>query len=297
MGQFVTLIKIKTKHSYYFSTAGKFNISSTASSSILLYKRGIVIRPATDGCELLITDDYPGFAEGDELDLILQIRDENFMYITQLDHYSPQSFYRLTLPEDSREIDVVSALVSTNEPKGGNVFCNIRIKLTENMLEKAKHGTPLEYLFLFREAAYRWEYLFFPRCEENEGTKTFLLEDTLRQIFFTLSEKPENTSFGRKAWRFVSTSSIACKENQPYNLQLSEVLTTDLSELLSKALSRDIQPKDLPMLSPEVLQEVLPKILADKSLKKRIVSRYLPCPQPGRFVTKEQGYIRQICYV
>lgn len=297
MGQFVTLIKIKVEHPYYFSMAEKFNLLPTRDSSILLHKRGIFLRSTTDGCELLIADDCPGFDDGDELDLGLQIRDGNFMHITQLGHYSPQSFYRLTLSEDSREIDVVSALVSTHEQKGGYAFCNISIKLTDNMLEKAKYRRPQEYLLRFREVAYHWEYLFLLRSEETDESKTFLLEDTKGQIFFTLSRKPEDTYFGRKAWRFVSTSPIACKENQQCNLQLSEVLTAELSGLLSEALSRNIQPDSFSMLSPEVLNEVLPKILADRSLRKRIVSRFLRCPQPGRFTSEQQDCIQEISYV
>lgn len=297
MGQFAAFINIKIAHAYYNSIMGKFCFLPTAKTEKLMRSRNILFRPTGDGCQWLVADNCAGFLDNEELEVILQIQDTDFMLITQLKDYHPQSFYRLILSDNSGEIDIASALVPTEEQKRESHFCHISIKLTNNMLKEAKTRRPQEYLLRFREAAYRWEYLFLPRNEGIDESKTFLLEDTKGEILFTLPEKQENTPFGGIAWRIVSISPIFCREHPDCNLQLSEVLTAELSMLLSEALSRDIQPKDFSKLPPEVLFKLLPKIQAEKSLRKRTVSRFLPSPQPGRYGTELRDYIRHICYL
>lgn len=297
MERFVTFIDIRVVHGYYSDMPGCFLFRPMAETERLMRNRGVLIRHTQKGCQFLIEDGCAGFLSGDELELALQIQDNNFALVTQLDDYRPQAFYRLDLSEDSQEIDVISALVPTKEQKKISYFCHITIKLTDKMLEEAKAGIPLEYLLGFRKAAYWWEYLFVPRPGNIDESKTFLLEDLKGKVFFTLPEKHTNPSFGGMVWRFFSTSPIVCRKYQDCDLQLSEVLTEELSKQLSNAFSRDIQPKDFFSLPLKELSGLLPKILADKSLKKRIVSRFISCPQPGKFQTKQRGCIREICYI
>lgn len=297
MGRFVTFIDIMVTHGYYNDMSDYFQFRPTAETERLMRNRGVLIRHTKRGCQFLIEDDRAGFLSGDELELTLQMQDHNFVFVTQLDDYRPQTFYRLALPEDSQEIDVVSALVSTEEQKESSHFCHITIKLTGKMLEEAKAGMPQEYLLGFCVAAYRWEYMFVPRCGSIDGSKTFLLEDLKGKFLFTLPEKHTNSSLGGMMWRIFSTSPIVCRKFQNCDLQLSEVLTEELSKLLSNAFFRDVQPEEFFRLPPKVLSEILPKILADRSLKKRIVSRFIPYPQPGKFRTDQRGCIREICYI
>lgn len=297
MGQFIVFINIKTVHPYYANMTGNLRFLPTIKTEQLMRSREILFRQTRDGCQWLLSNDCAGFLKGDEFELVLLMQDTNFIRITQLEDYRPQSFYQLALPENSREIDVASALVPTKEPKRESHFCHISIKLTDNMLKEAKSGRPPEYLLRFREAAYRWEFLLVPRQESTDESKTFLLEDTNGQILFTLPEKEANISFSKIAWRIVSVSPVVCREHPDCNLRLSEVQTAELSKRLSEVLSKDIQPEDFSKLPPEILSGVLPGILADRSLKKRTVSRFLPFPEPGKYNTDQQDCIRQICYV
>lgn len=297
MGRFITFIDIKVVHGYYGGMSGCFRFRPTAKTERLMRSREVPVRYTSSGCQFLIEDGCAGFLSGDELELTLQMQDNDFALVTQLDDYRPQTFYRLDLPEDSREIDVVSALVPTEGQKEISHFCYITIKLADKMLEKAKAGMPQEYLLRFREAAYRWEFLLVPRRESMDESKTFLLEDIQGKFFFTLPEKYMNPSFGGMMWRIFSTSPIVCRKYQDCDLQLSEVLTKEFSKLLSDAFSRDIQPEEFFSLPPESLPGVLPKILVDRSLKKRIVSRFISCPQPGKFQTNQRDCIREICYI
>lgn len=69
-----------------------------------MHSREILFRQTGDGCQWLLSNDCAGFLKGDELELVLLMQDTNFIRITQLEDYRPQSFYRLALPENSREI-------------------------------------------------------------------------------------------------------------------------------------------------------------------------------------------------
>ena len=297
MGRFIIFIDIKVVHGYYNDTPGSFRFRLTDETERLIRSRKVLFVHTANRCQFMLENDCAGFLRGDKLELTLQSQDDNFMRLTQLNGYRPQTFYRLALSDDSQEIDIASAIVATEEQRGESHFCHITIQLTDKMLEDAKAGKPQEYLLRFREVAYRWEYLFVPRYKSMDESKTLCLEDTQGKYFFTLPEKYTDPSLGGTMWRIFSTSPIVCRKYRDYNLQLSEVQTTELSGLLSEALSRDIQPEEFSKLPPEVLSEVLPKILADKSLKKRIISRFISCPGPGIFLTDQQDCIREICYI
>lgn len=298
MGQFIIFIDIKVVHGYYDDLSSSFLFRPTVETERLMRSREVLIRRTGNGCQFMIQDDSAGFLSGDELEFALQPQDPSFILFTQLEGYHPQAFHRLVLPEDSQEVDVASAIIVTEEQKRESHFCHITIKPTDKLLKKAKAGIPQEYLLRFREAAYRWEYLFIPRYESMDESKTFLLVDTQRKLFFTLPEKYTDPAYGGMMWRFFSTSPIiVCQRYRDCDLQLSEVQTAELSSLLSEALSRDIQPEEFSKLPPEVLSGVLPKILTGRLLKKRTVKRFIPCPQPWKYRTDQPDCIREICYI
>lgn len=202
MGQFIIFIDIKVVHGYYDDLSSSFLFRPTAETERLMRSREVLIRRTGNGCQFMIQDDSAGFLSGDELEFALQPQDPSFILFTQLEGYHPQAFHRLVLPEDSQEVDVASAIIVTEEQKRESHFCHITIKPTDKLLKKAKAGIPQEYLLRFREAAYRWEYLFIPRYESMDESKTFLLVDTQRKLFFTLPEKYTDPAYGGMMWRF-----------------------------------------------------------------------------------------------
>lgn len=298
MAGFITFIEIKAVHSYYDGKPTSFRFRPTGETERLMHNRGVLFIHTANCCQFMLKSDSAGFLSGDKLELTLKEEDNNFMYFTQLNDYRPQTFYRLALSDDSQDINIASAIVATEEKGGESHFCNITIQLTDKMLEDAKAGKSREYLLRFREKAYRWEYVFKPSCMSLDESKTLCLEDTQGKFFFTLSEKYTDPSLSiGTMWRIFSASPIVCRIYRNYHLQLSQVQTAELCKLLSEILSRNIQPEDFSKLPPEVLSDILPKILADKSLKKRIISRFISCPWPGKYPTDEKDCIREICYI
>lgn len=304
MGQFVELISIRMEHGYYKDMTNKFGIVPTAETEVLMHNRGILFRQTGDGCQWLVANGCSGFLPDDRLECVLRVQDADFMYVTQLGDYRPQSFYRLNLSDESRTTDIVSSLVPVDAPSmGGSCFCSISIGLTHDMLEEAKRGKSLEYRLGFREAAYRWEYLFVRRNGENDPLNTLLLEDTKGNILFSLPKKLSATPYSDTVWQMVSVSPIVCRQHPDCNLLLSEVPATELCKLLAEKLKdkrlpfgeleKDIQAGDFSRLPVDVLSEVY----ADKSLKRRTLSRFIPCPQPGRFKAEQQDWARQVCYI
>lgn len=305
MGQFVKFIGIKMEHGYYKDVAGKFYIVPTAKTEKLMRSRGILFRPTNDGCQWLITDDCSGFMPDDRLECILRVQDADFMYVTQLGDYQPQSFYRLSLSDESQVTDVVSFLVPADAPSmlGGPCLCSISIGLTNGMLEEVKRGKSLEYRLVFREAAYRWEYLFVRRNRDANESKVLLLEDTKGKIIFSLPKMLANTPYGEIVWQIVSTSPVVCRQHLDCNLLLTEVAAEELvekltgklksQERLTPELEKDIQSGEFSRLPAEAVLEAV----SDKSLKRKTLSRFLPCPQPGKYKVEEQDCIRQVCYI
>lgn len=314
MTQFVKLIGITMEHGYYKNVTGKFRIVPTAKTKTLMRNRGVLFRQTCDGCQWLIADDFSGFLPDDQLECVLQVMDANFMYVTQLEGYQPQSFYRLILSDESLPIDVVSALVPADASMGGPCFCRISIGLTPEMQKEAKDGKPLEYRLVFNEVSYCWEYLFVRLNADTNESKILLLEDTKGNILFSLSKKLPSTPYGDMAWQIVSTSSMPCRQNPDYNLLLSEIPVAEffkelkdklrekpeLKEWLAEEIEKDMQAEDFSTLSMKIRSEVI----TDKLQKKRTVSRFLPYPQPGRFKVEPEASkekipdkIRQICYI
>lgn len=138
MGQFIIFIDIKVVHGYYNDTPGSFRFRLTDETERLIRSRKVLFVHTANRCQFMLENDCAGFLRGDKLELTLQSQDDNFMRLTQLNGYRPQTFYRLALSDDSQEIDIASAIVATEEQRGEAHFCHITIQLTDKMLEDAK---------------------------------------------------------------------------------------------------------------------------------------------------------------
>lgn len=260
MGQFITLMNLKIAHSYYRQPiAGHFALSPTEETRQLMYNRSVSFARQADGWTWMVEEDCAGFMEEDVLELSLQALDTKFVLITRLEGYQPQNFYRLMLGSE-REVDVASAWEVTDERKWKSELCRICIKLTPEMLEEARGKQPRVYTLRFGVMAYRWEYLFVVRNEHQERLQRLALEEAKGRVAFGEAERLEEEAGGEMRWRILSTEPVEMRERQEYILTLSE-------------------------------------LLSDNPLKKRIVSRFIPCPQPGKYHTDEAGIIRQICYL
>ncbi len=260
MEQYKTFINIRIEHSYYSTpVAGHFILAPTSATRMLMKRRGLLFVEDSGGWSWSVRADSSGFDTGDLLELTVQAVDKNFLQITQLDGYHPQQFYQLKL-ENKKLIDVATSLTVTEEKKQSAEFCRLTIKPTAALLKKAQKGEPASYTLRFYSSSFRWEYLFVIRNGQADRIPNLLLEEFQQRIEFDKAERLNNSPFGINVWQIFSKSSVNALERSDYQLILSSVIQ-------------------------------------DNPLKKRIVSRYIPCPQPGKYLSDDPGTIRQICFI
>lgn len=257
MERFITLVSLKIEHDYYQSSIA----------------RHVSLTPLAETERLMHRRGVRFFRDNGSWKWIIQddcagFGDEDVLEFSL--HMANINFLRITKLNDYRpqnfhrlilgsekKINAASALKATEEKKWQPELCRISMKLTDESLKKAKDGEPIEYTLKFEAMAYRWEYLFVIR---NESLKNLLLEETKDRITFNKLERLKNNPFGENVWGTISTAPVIAQEYPEYVLILSE-------------------------------------LLSNNPLKKQTVSRFLPCPQPGRYQTDQQNAIRQICYL
>lgn len=260
MEQFITFIRVQLEHPYYTTPVNKhINLTPTLETEKLMHRRGLLFIESVGGWEWLLRKDCPGFEAEDVLELSMQTFDADFFRVTKLEEYHPQTFYQLKLDATER-INVATSLEATDEKKWGAEFCRIRVKPTRNQLQRAQKDTPMSYVIGFQPLAFRWEYLFIIRDNKTENLGNLLLEETKNRIIFEKAERLENSPFGNNVWRTVSTVPVSALEFPDYKMILSTVIQ-------------------------------------ENPLKKRTVSRFIECPQPGKYISDDPDIIRKVCYL
>lgn len=260
MEQFTTFVNINVAHAYYTTPVRRhIQLSPTLETERLMKRRGILFLENEDGWNWLASKDCPGFEPDDVLELSMQTFDADFFRVTRLEEHRPHTFYELVL-ENEKNVEVAVALAATNEKKWAAEFCRIRLRPTAELLEEARKDTPMRYSLRFQSMAFRWEYLFVLRNNDTENLRNLLLEETKNRIIFEKAERLSGSSFGTNVWRTVSTVPVSAQECPDYQLVLSTVLQ-------------------------------------ENPLKKRTVSRFIQCPQPGRYISDDPEMIRKVCYI
>lgn len=260
MEQFVTLASIQVEHSYYNTPVGKhLKLTPTSETKKLMKRRGIWFMENAEGWSWLVRKDCPGFEAGDLLELSMQIFDTNFLRVTSFNDYQPQCFYQLVL-ENKKNIDAASSLAVTEEKKWMQELCRIRLTPTTALLKKTQKDNPMRYTIRFRPLAYQWEYLFVIRDCAAENINNLLLEEIKNKIIFHKAERLAHSPFGTHVWRTVSTVPVSVLERPDYSLLLSTVVQ-------------------------------------EYPLKKRTVSKFIDCPQPGKYISDNPAMLRNVCYI
>lgn len=260
MEHFIPFVSLCVEHNYYTPPVNRhFSLTPTAETEVLMRRRGLLFIETPQGWAWLLRRDSAGFGADDVLELSVHILDTDFFRVTRLENYHPQIFYQLKLG-NARSVDAASALRATNKKKWGGEFCRIRMKPTSVQLEKARKDMPVNYTLRFYAQAFTWEYLFVLRDNNTEKLGNLLLEETKNRITFEKAGRLENSSFGTNVWRTVSTTPVSALECSDYKLVLSTVIQ-------------------------------------EYPLKKRTVSRFIECPQPGKYISDDPDLIRKVCYI
>ncbi len=259
MEQFITFASIRAEHTYYSTPFNRYiTLTPTLETKGLMKRRGLLFTEDADGWSWLMRKDCAGFDTDDLLELSMQISDANFTRVTRLADYHPQHFYQLLLG-NKKNVDAGIALSVTKEKKWMAEFCRIRMVPTSTLWKKAQRDNPMSYTICFQSTSARWEYLFVMSNEATDNLQNLLLEETKNRIVFEKAERLQSP-FGTHVWRTVSTSSVSALEHPEYRLVLSA-------------------------------------ILQEYPLKKRTVSRFIQCPQPGKYISDDPDMIREICYI
>lgn len=119
------------------------------------------------------------------------------------------------------------------------------------------------YTIKFSTCSYYWEYLFVFKGEtdqDNKNKRSFVLETNGHkdEIIFHTSERCENSMLGNNVYRVISEVKIETKECYDFTLTLYERLSDD---------------------------------------KRIIISKFIPTPQPGKYITSRPDIIREVCYL
>lgn len=260
MEHFIPFIGLRVQHNYYTTPAnGHFSLAPTTETETLMRRRGLLFIETPQGWAWLLRTDSAGFEADDVLELSVHIGNADFFRVTALENYHPQTLYRLRL-ENNKNIEAASSLQATDEKKWDTEFCRISMKPTAAMLAKARKNTPMNYTLRFQALAFTWEYLFVFRCTSAESIDNLLLEETKQRILFEKPGRLKSSSFGKNVWRTVSTAPVNALERPEYQL-------------------------------------VLFAVLQEYPLKKRTVSKFISCPQPGKYISDRPDILRAVCYI
>lgn len=194
----------------------------------------------------------------DILVLEMYIIDPAFMLYTHWDGFHPNVTYGLELPLKKETVDVTKTICEISPKRSvGSSLCQIRIHMTDKLVEMARAEKPMTCTLRFHAPAYQWEYLLIPRNTDNVLTEKYLMEETSGKLHFS-PFKPA-WIYGRNILRTVSEEAVPIHERYEYRLRV-------------------VSPTDNTGLNRTVLKHISP-------------------PEPGRFIGTEPGVLRQICYL
>lgn len=154
------------------------------------------------------------------MSLDLSIADPDFVLYTAWERFRPSEAYTLMLPQSEESIDAANAILSSGRKRGvGMGFCTLSLRLTEDVIQRAEAGIPMQSILRFHSPSMQWEYLFIPTNQEQTGASRMQLEDTSGTMEFFDVEGCE--AYGRKAWRTISKAPVPMYRSYGCRLRLT----------------------------------------------------------------------------
>jgi len=175
----------------------------------------------TEENEWTLAGNTSAVSPGDVLTLNLSLNDPSFTHYTALDAgFHPSAARVLNFPEEGGIVDAAAAIYEEDRRCGfGEGFCTLALQLTENTLQKADNGCPVENVMRFRTPSVRWEYLFMPHDGDNTPVESLRLEDMAGTVAFSPFNSGE--AYGCRMWRTVSTDEIPLRRSYGCRLRLT----------------------------------------------------------------------------
>lgn len=261
MGSYRPLYRFRVEHDYYVDHACRaLKFRLTAEGTDLCRRRGILLRQtAVSEWTFLYDADGAGVDTAtDKIEAELCITDPSFVLYTDWASLRPDSSYILELPVATNMIEATDCICEANDKrKIGSGFCSVRITMTERLFAAAQQGCPETVILHFHAPCCKWEYLLIPRRDMMLDPKLCLMEEQSGKVTFTPFTPVK--VYGLEALRTVSRDTIPLKESYACKLTLYS--------------------------------------LVQGYGRRQALLRYVPFPEPGKFLDVESGLLRQVCYL
>lgn len=220
MDSYRTLYRIKVEHDYFDGkpcTALQCHL--TPQGEALARRRGLLFRQTAENEWTVLFNREPDTGL-DTLILALSIADTSFPLYTAWDDFRPSADYELELPQKTETLEAVTAIHASGRKRTiGSGFCTLHLRMTDEMLQVANAGTPMQTVLHFHAPKMRWEYLFIPRNSEKLSASKIRLEEVAGKIEFTAFKECE--AYGRKAWYSRSKGEIPMRLSYTCRLRVT----------------------------------------------------------------------------
>lgn len=219
MESYRILYRIRIRHDYFNGQPCKsLECRLTDAGEALAFRRGLLFRETAPDEWALLFGQEPD-TENDVLFLNLVNTSSMLPIYTACEGWEPSANYELRLPASGETVEVFKTMRPTGKKRAiGSGFCTLFLRLTDEMLQAAKAGKPMQTVLHFEAAEAQWEFQFFHRENEPLPSGQLVLEDRNGQLKFTAFEEQEIR--GRKAWITRSESRIRMSRDYPYTLRL-----------------------------------------------------------------------------
>lgn len=194
----------------------------------------------------------------DKVEAELCITDPAFVLFTDWAALRPENAYTLELPASRDTVEATEAIrESADRRRIGSGFCSVSILMTEKILAAAQKEKHKTCTLRFHAPQCKWEYLLVPRDGGNPDPRQCRMEEQGGTMAFT----PFKTfkAYGLEVLRTVSQEAVPMKEHYAYKLKVFSSATG--------------------------------------SGRRQVLLKYVPPPEPGKFLDAEPGLLRQVCYL
>lgn len=302
MSRFIVIAGIRLEHDYYTPPINShLGLKPTSQTDELMKRRGVYFRKITPNeWQWFGEEDHAGFMEDDVLEVSITADDPEFIRKISLKKgYDPLQLYQICLGRESlvefnplpvpdkakrqgefcrivlKPIQVIIArllslqqtiqTLQTKLAEPGNEASQAEaMKLLEQMWQEIEYlptKSDQRYTIKFCTSSYYWEFLFVfkDKMEKDKSIRSFVLETSApkKDVIFHTSEEYEDNILGN-VYRIISEVKIETKERYDFTLTLYERLSDD---------------------------------------KRIIISKFIPTPQPGKYITSRPDIIREVCYL
>lgn len=220
MNNYRIIYRIRVEHDYFDGKpCSALECRLTRQGEALVRRRGLLLRQTGPGEWTVLFNREPDTGL-DTLILTLSIADTRFPLYTAWDGFQPLKDYELELPQARETLEAATAIhVSGRKRAIDSGFCILHLRMTDEMLQAANAGTPMQTVLHFHAPKMRWEYLFIPHDREKLSASNIRLEEVTGKMEFTAFEECE--AYGRKAWCSQSKEEIPMRLSYAWRLRVT----------------------------------------------------------------------------